>query len=481
MNVNQVLDWIKSNAVIVVLVAVMIVALIAFPMYSKGKNADVQERVETRKRLISDLEKLDKTSFVDPVTGESHQIAVNEALLRRYEQVIEFKRRDGEQVLAQAITFNRGDHQIIKPATWSDTLGPWLFPAPPAEQKEVRPRQFHELLIQRYQQLLTEIGAGTPPDPQALAEELVEKESQFRLHSLSKTAEETLDEQDQRKLTEHLQAYRLQRYEEVAASISLYASLDAIAVPQFNQSAPPGLAELFHWQWQFWMVSDVLRALADANTSDSSVLQAPVKRVLAVGPTDAPSVSVTESTAGAGGSGMTAGGGGMTAGGGGMAAGGGGGRSRRPIPGAGTMGSPTGPSGTGPDTGAPAQPIDPNKPVPIDYSVSLTGRTSNHLYDVRYVRLSIIADTTRLPLVVNALAGRNFITVLDLTMKPVDPFEHIRQGYMYGTGTLSQVDMVLETIWLRQWTSESMPDELKRTLSIPVQQTGANTPGSMQG
>jgi len=60
--------------------------------------------------------------------------------------------------------------------------------------------------------------------------------------------------------------------------------------------------------------------------------------------------------------------------------------------------------------------------------------------------------------------------VLDITLAPVDPFEHVRDGYLYGSGTVCELNMVLETIWLREWTSENMPTELKTTLGIPVEQ-----------
>ena len=52
---------------------------------------------------------------------------------------------------------------------------------------------------------------------------------------------------------------------------------------------------------------------------------------------------------------------------------------------------------------------------------------------------------------------------------------------MYGDGTLCEANLILETIWLRHWTSEKMPDEMKSVLGIP--QTPANAPNNpnMQG
>lgn len=461
---NQVLDWVRKNLAIVILVVVMIAAAVAIPMWASSRNAAVHDKVETRARLLSDINSLEKTPFENPVTGETQNRVINQALLRRYEEVVAAKREDAERVRAEAIEFNRDAHTLITPANWSESLGPWLFPAPPDMEREVRPKQFHELLVQAYRNLLNEINAGTPPEPGVLAEELEQKKSQFMLHNLSKTAEQSLTDDEQARLTDELREYRLGRYQEVASSIDLYAAIETLNVPQWNQQSIPDLAELFQWQWQYWIISDILRALSNANADAQSVLQAPVKRLLAINPTGAPSVSA--------GSGGTTGGGGMSAPGPGGALGGGSalggsGQGRRPIPG--------GPGG-GRSPSAPQQPqagggqaINPNTPAPVDYSVSFTGRTTNSLYDVRYVTLSIVADTRRLPEIIDALAAQNFITVLDLNLTPVDPFEDVREGYMYGTGTLSEVNMVLETIWLREWTSENMPADLKRSLGIPVQ------------
>jgi hypothetical protein len=36
--------------------------------------------------------------------------------------------------------------------------------------------------------------------------------------------------------------------------------------------------------------------------------------------------------------------------------------------------------------------------------------------------------------------------------------------------------MTLETIWLRDWTAQFMPDDLKRTLGVPVTTPGVGQP-----
>jgi len=372
MNAQQILELVKKNLVIVILVVVMIAAVVAIPMWSKSKNAAVKEQVDTRYRKVGEISNLAKTTFEDPVTGETTNTVINDALLREYEKVVAATREDAEQVRQRAIEFNRDDHQMIRPPGESEN---WMFPAPPEQERETRPKQFHELLVRSYRNLLSEINAGTPPDPSVLADELQRKKEQFKLHSLSKTAEQALTDKEQQKLTEELREFRLGRYQEVASMIDIYADFETLNVPQWNQKDMPTPAEAFEWQWQYWIFSDVLRGLSRANVEANSMLQAPVKRLLAISLADAPAVG-RGSAGKSGGGGSAMGASGFSAPGPGGALGGGGGtRGRRPG------------TSAGDTSGSATKPINPNQPVPIDYSISFTGRKTNPLYDVRYVQL----------------------------------------------------------------------------------------------
>ena len=59
---------------------------------------------------------------------------------------------------------------------------------------------------------------------------------------------------------------------------------------------------------------------------------------------------------------------------------------------------------------------------------------------------------------------------LPFLLRCLDPFVHVAQGYFYGSSTLSQVSLKLETIWLREWTKDFMPEALKTALGIPIDQ-----------
>lgn len=443
------LNWIKANVFTVIFVAVMVVALVSLPLVAGRLNASVREDVESRLAKYSELESLQKTQITFEGPGgrpETASVIVNEQLLRRFEEVTEAKRADAEQVLEAAIDHNRKSRGVLLDA---------LFPEPPPAQRETLPKKFHERLVAAYEALLEEIQVGGAPTAEEVQEVIGRRRSQFYTIKLQKDLADPLTEKEREQLEDELTEARMGLYAEAADNTKFYVSLDSLYIPQWDQARMPPPYELFDWQWQYWITEDILRALADANRRSSSVQTGPVKRVLSLLPDSAPAADSGGGSGGGGGSGL----------GSGSAFGGGSGAGRR--------GSGSGGGGGGSDAAAPSQPIDPARPAPVDYGATFTGRVTNPLYDVRYVELRLIVDTARLPEVLDALARRNFITVYDLRMLPADSFAAAKDGYLYGAAPVSQVILRLETIWLRSWTSQFMPDEVKRALGVPVPQAPA--------
>jgi hypothetical protein len=101
--------------------------------------------------------------------------------------------------------------------------------------------------------------------------------------------------------------------------------------------------------------------------------------------------------------------------------------------------------------------------VAYDFSKSFTGRTSNSLYEVRPLRLRAVVETIRLPSVMDAITKRNFMTVTSLAVRPADAFAAADEGFIYGPGAVSEVDVVIETVWLRSWLAKLMPAELQKS------------------
>ena len=432
---NVVLTWVKANIFIVGFCAIMIIAPVAMWFVAGSMNDGVRKEVAARVGKIQDLDRHRQVlvSIVNPVPGNqplSDSVVLNPRLLDRLRVTTGIIRGDAERIREEAVQFNRKQRGVLVPD---------LFPAPPAHRRETLPFEMHRSLVAAYQQLLDEVQAGSPPS----ANEVRENIEAARERLTTQILLEDLTPEDEAWLAAQLANTRLSQYADAAAAIGLYASLGGLRVPD-DRNVPPraegqGLVELFQWQWQYWIIQDILLALHEANNDSSSVLDAPAKRLV--------SIEVFADTGRRASGSPQSGGRGM---------------------GIGAPGRSSAEAGSA-ETTAPA--VDPAKEVALTFAESFTGRSTNPLYDVSWVSLVIVVDTARMPEVFDALAQRNFITITDAAIQPVDPFSALKDGYFYGTAPASQVTLEIETIWFRQWTAQFMPDDLKRALGVPVPTT----------
>ncbi len=436
---NVVLDWAKSNVYTVIFVAVMITAPLAMWIVAGNMNDRVKEEVKARAAKIADLDRLQKTqvSYHNPVAGDepvSAPILVNPQLLDSYRELTERISADAQRIRDEALRVNRKDRGVLLDE---------LFPEPPVHLRETLPFEMYRRLWAAYVQLLADIGADSPPSLESMRGDLEAARARFMTQVLIKESREDLTEEDETWLSEQLTETRLSKYAEAAKQTSIYATLASVNIPP-EPTTVPTLPVLFDWQWKFWIKQDILLALHAANEPFDSVLDGPVKRLV--------SVQVLGEPAPAARSGPPASGGGF----GPSSAGSG----RR-------RGSSRSSSGrTAVATPAAA---DPSQEVPLDFSVSFTGRTSNPLYDVRHVQLTIVVDSSRIPEVLDALVRYNFITIINTQLDVVDSFSEVKDGYYYGGTPVSMLTLELETIWLREWTAQFMPPELKQALGIPAE------------
>jgi hypothetical protein len=130
-----------------------------------------------------------------------------------------------------------------------------------------------------------------------------------------------------------------------------------------------------------------------------------------------------------------------------------------------------------PNAAPPAAPPPPAVAVPLDFNVSFTGRSApNSVYDTRAISLSAVVSSARLPDFINAIERTNFMTVTDMDLSEVDPWADLAAGYFYGNEHVVRVNLVIETVWLRSWTSKFMPAATKQLFQIEV--PAAPTDGS---
>ncbi len=238
-------------------------------------------------------------------------------------------------------------------------------------------------------------------------------------------------------------------------NVNQIASEYPIAVPNWIYQDDPAIEDIWESQVNLWAYQDIVRAMVAMNKTNNqggNILQAPIKQLIRL---EAVPGYVGKQTKG------------------------------------GVVG--TGTSPTDQKTNEMAF-VDPNQPTdPL--SLTPTGRISNDQYDVRHMKLAIIMDITHLPELYEQLKTVGFMTVLRTEISPINEFDMLKMGYDFGPPTLEdaqkpqgdivRVDLVIETIWQREWTvgkgsageTGYMPASVRRSLGIGLTAapTGGNT------
>lgn len=128
----------------------------------------------------------------------------------------------------------------------------------------------------------------------------------------------------------------------------------------------------------------------------------------------------------------------------------------------------------------PAEMIEQLKPkevtvdAPEHFGITPTGRVSNSVFDVRHTRLTLDIEAARLPAFIEALNKANFMTVVNVTVTDLDEYELLQEGYIYGHEDVVRADLIVESLWFRNWTEELMPKIVKEKLLIILPEVGAN-------
>lgn len=126
------------------------------------------------------------------------------------------------------------------------------------------------------------------------------------------------------------------------------------------------------------------------------------------------------------------------------------------------------------------QTVDPLYPMPAlatlplpaeklegNFFFGTSGRRSNSIYDVRHARVVLHIEWDKLPMFYENLRATNFMSILDMQIRDVDEYAVLRHGgYVYGEGDVVEVEMVIETLWFRTWTTPFMPPTVRKRLAV---------------
>ncbi len=474
---TSILTWIKANWIIVLLSAAMIICLPLFTILGASWNRSVAESIKSRvDQQANELKRVSRTDVVitplTPGTPEINEsLPLNRTILSQYEEIRRATKADAEGIIQTALSINRKDDQLLLPG---------LLPKPADNVRDVLPYELYEPYIAHHDALLALMNAGTPPDPQSVVEQLTEFQRTFMRAEFNTETPTNLSPADRTRLAEEMSKRRMAIYAQTASEISVYADRSVFALERWTSSdGKPDEFQWWEWQHNAWLHSILAEAIRNVNLDEQgesapifALPSSVVKRIVSIqaDPMINPSMRQAardrrENLAAAAFDAQAASEyGGMGVEGGGMGVEGG-----RGFEGGGKAGGRSTPTPSGPM----AAPVvtDPDQPLSRDFTASITGRTSNGLYDVRNVTLTVIADSRRLPAFIEALERADFVTVLGMNIVAVDPLAELAMGYFYGSEPIVQVELRLETLWLREWTVPLMPAPFKEMLGIAEEES----------
>lgn len=431
---SKVLAWVKANVAIVVLSAIALLVLPAGFIGSGIWNKNIREARE--KAVNADLRKItENKSF--RYTGLQlspdrpaldHSAPPNPRVTEFFRELREKQGAQLKSVVERAAQHNQRGHKPLVEG---------LLPGPMTTPAGADPIRAYEMAghivagegggTSIYERLLQEIDAGGPAPAAQVGRVLQDlsarEEERIRAKGL---ANDTLSDAEKKEIADKLVNQRIGEYRKRAEQVSVYADLGVFrggspTILEQRPSVTPSLSDVFKWQHDIWVVEDLLAAVRLANTDSSGrpqrVPEAVVKRIVSLSIDPIPDYE---------------------------------------VPGEGETVDP----GPDPSSGL----------ITGDPSASITGRWgwgANQLYDLRTARLEVVVAMDRLPVLLNAISQTNFMTVVDLDLSPVETWEDLDRGYFYGEDYVVRAKLEIETIWLRAWTKQYMPREVRLILGIP--------------
>jgi hypothetical protein len=286
----------KANLSIVILSVVILLILPAAFVGTRMWNKHIQKNREAAAtKAYNDLKALAVSYAFPPQTPSGTAVtlpleapnSVATAFFQEHRNKLE---SEIAKVGDTAKEINQAGHKMLVDGLWvpppEPPKNPDGTPAAPADPNapkaptqvdQFKALELAELVVGRadkpsvYEGLLKGINAGGPADPVKVFEALNEEQSRFidKLKAQKNTDKPSAEEQAE--LTKQLVALRVGQYQRHASEISVYATKDCLPadLPKAVPSEAPDAVTCFQWQFDYWTVSDLLKAVDAANTDAS--------------------------------------------------------------------------------------------------------------------------------------------------------------------------------------------------------------------
>lgn len=459
---NGVLAFLKARLVVVVLV-VLILAMLPTAWIISGKlnkkivdaqtkaYQDEKQKIQRAAKVTYTIPRISATESPDALTANR---APNDRVTNWFKEQREERADQINSILGRVVDINESGHGRLiaefPPAEDADSSAERRAAQELARKIIGEGRNYNRPV---YAMLFEKMGAGTPPDREVVAQavDAFDEQTQAKLDSVG-TKDPKAAQAERDELAKQLIDRRIGEYRRVAREISFYGSASAVTgetedprggtgrfgsprgntggssgdFVQFLSAVPerPTMAEAYGWQWDYWAVEDLLRAVAKANSDQAGdptpVPLSVVKRVesIRLRPFKIPEPASAADAV-----------------------------------------NDFGNFGSGPAASSSTSEGEP---------ASLTGRSaSTDSYDVRRAEMVLIVNPARLVELLDAIKKTNLMTVTDLDLEEIDAWEHLRDGYFYGDGEhVMRATIGVESVWLRNWTKQFMPASVRKSLGI---------------
>ena len=497
---KEVVAWIKLNPLTVASIVIIGLSL-AFIGYVRFWEAPTLEKqITARQTEINKLRQFqNQTITVPPENADDPEevlrgITINAETIKVLSGIYTNLNQQSQEVLDVAVGINREGHQVLVDGLFPDTPDSLSLRArahyrdalPTMLGDAQRARRFREATASTVDNgtglILPFLNAGLPPDRDviqlALDQKVDEAASSGDLDAYSPEQRETLLSEQRVLLTNQLidRAGRINIYADPTLGDATNPNpAFPLQVAELGQTeGSPTADQLWEGQLQLWILQDIVEAIAlandVANTEDhgtyaegprqgqpipSSVLNAPIKRLIQLEVLPGYVGMHTVGGVGALGTGTTA------------------------SAGSGVPRTTTGfstalyPPPAGGMTAPPRETA-----LPDNFAFGPTGRSSNGIFDVRHARLVVYADYQMLPEFFNALSKVNLMTIIAGRYTDLDEYgpEGLGSLYLYGAGDIVKAEFIIETLWLREWTADLMPPKVKQYVGLAEPDVDPNAP-----
>jgi len=453
------ITWMKSNLVTVLSSLVIFASIGVLGWTFTYRNSKLTKVEADAKSLLNEINGFSNTRVpfppanVDDPPEDVSGITINEVTLEHLDKVYGSMGREYKAIFDEVLKRNQRGHVLLVSGVLPKTDASHLRHEARKQYREAFSRIMQPYDSDTYEPRL---NAGAPLYPEELQFEMSRVEVDFRPSTYGVGAGGAgLTEADLRALQGQKEERAEEMLKERAQAVHLYADTD-INSPGFpfdigawsTGMGTPTFSQIYEGHMELWIQQDIAQAIAIANQvddQDTNVIEAPVKRLMSIDIIPGNVGLNTLGGMGVQGSDKSGGGGGGMPGGAGASGG----------------GTAVGPGGGSPDS-----------ELSVDFNTGPSGRISNELYDVRHARLVAIVDYQQLPKLFDAIGQINFMTVLDCQLQDVDEYQGLKEGYVYGKGDAVRVDMLIESLWMREWTTPLMPKEVKERMGIATSDQG---------